>query len=1194
MRLDEMLQRTNRHVAILGAFNLDRNEPKVLRGSASDVLRQLKFSVMSERTLAHMNGEGQFNTYAVASPADLLGVTLGVPPSRGREVDIERMVVLPDGDGVLAQNLANGSNGAGRNIGVKLLAQLLDAADDLRPFEHPAFGIQLTEGIYFAWDSRGLPLELVDAATLRKILYHPAFNLALLDYLRANARRDENGEMKSALVDAARTALGEILLDLSEQAKERLAQAFANEAAAYRTWLVTPPQANNSGNREEAYFAVLEKAEGRGREFQTIRSNHPIPEHSTGGLRENYVWFRKAHDQMADLAQCEPLMAFITRWYLESFSENQDGHALAEAIFEAIYKNNPEAQPSGIPQRVKEEADQAHATALKSLLKTTSEKPQDTVAKDIANSVREEHRNVRRPQAGFERDELIDLMCEELKSLSLKLIPGRETLESSTKKLVKAYRKAELAVERCFRVTRDDNDSERFRTEMEPYFETLGAEVGAEAGAEEGEKAKKILDAVLRKLGEGATPRAVADSLVVALGTAEGEVEAVMIDRFRAKEGKEIDERGDAVRGAYEQLLSHSGRLKVAGSLAPATNPRSSAEDVREAKVIAEMARLLKMKPGFVDVMPADKKEAEVLQEGQTATADAGAPGASKNDSSGKRGAREKPTAPPHADAPANDAGDGTAKAADRPSRAPQPISMALTAEEQAALLAEATCPNDRRPAAAALRRWAEILVDGGDEIIKEKSKIVNDNRVVAQTDTTGKRLAAGIRFLTLGEFFLAAPSANSPIGTPDTSFNAMLALYLMRHAGRAHGPRQRMELLQLWKQRNTDPEDLAARPDEATSDIREVPLWRICPALFDTDELDETQIANKFRETATESIAKFITQVRSQTDRLTKLSGFYSDVEEVKKLLRLLVSAGDCEVTVVNTIAHDYANVAALGAYPPGGPLFNGRIEDVHDTPPGMVFVSGQAFPSGAARDLDILTVPLGLAEGANREEPLRKTRNNAGNDSSWLCVNTHPGVFGVPVLIGAGVQSAELPVIGHDLPRLPELVALLTGGRVERLQPFCEAFGTQIAGGLPFNIGQYNPVIHALRTMLHSPTLHGPIITARVLTALAHQRQFGPFRQDGVRTLANSDNFDPTDTSPGLVQAVYAAIAALAQLQTQLGQKKLGELVFMRFNGAWNAFESRAPGAAGAPEDWIAFAPMPEPDASVAPNEIFNRLMN
>lgn len=328
---------------------------------------------------------------------------------------------------------------------------------------------------------------------------------------------------------------------------------------------------------------------------------------------------------------------------------------------------------------------------------------------------------------------------------------------------------------------------------------------------------------------------------------------------------------------------------------------------------------------------------------------------------------------------------------------------------------------------------------------------------------------------------------------------------------------------------------------------------------------------------------------MRAQTAALSRLSGFYSDVEEVKALLRLLQTAGDCQVTVVNTIASDYAASASWeDAYPAGGPLFNGRKNAIDDTPPGTVFVSAQAFPPGADKNLDILEGPLGLGQGRPPgQEPLRKT-----DGSSWLCTQTHPGVFGVPVLIGRSVQSGALPVVGFDVPGLPELLALLTGARVEGLKAFREPWGRHTLGAnLPFEIGPATSVLKALGKMLEAPAVHGPIITARVLTALAHQRQFGPLDRRS-RSLNGPDNFDPTNTTLSLVRAVDAALAALHPLEFRLDGKKLEDLVFMPKKNEQQQYDwknRRTWGdATGDPDGWIAFDPQPGPTT----NTIFDRL--
>lgn len=1187
MKLDEMLQRTNHHVAILGAFNMDPTQPKVLRGSASEVLDQLKFSLMSERVLRRRNGNIDFYSYAVFSPAELKGLI-----ADGKALDIGKMQVLPDGDGVLARYLADTSQGQESAIGAALLAALLDAADGVRAFDHPAFGVQLTEGLYYAWDSRGLPPEIVDAYTLRNILYHPAFNLALLDFLRAGARQHESGTLLAALLEGARKALTDQVPSVTGQAKERLAEAFANETAAYRDWLVMPAA---SAKTEAAlqHFAVLEERHGHGAEFQAVRSAYPIPEHHQGGLREVYGLFRATHDQVADLAQCEPLMAFISQWYLESFSQNRGGAALAKAIFEAIYKGNDAARPSKIPQRIKREAAAGHARALQALLDHPSNKPQDVMAREIAQAALEAYLKVRRPQAAFERKELIGLMRDELMSLSMKLFPGRDAVEISNLKLVEAFRKAERDVERCFDVEGGSQAAEMLRAKMAPVFATLRTEVADVAGEDEGARAEGILDVVLSAAGETAQPAAIAEELVLALGPAEGVAEAALINSFRETEGGKINEAGNALREAYEQLLSTPAGLKVAGSLGAVDDPDMPAEDAREAKVIAEIARLVLAGSDEVKVKPADDLEAEEM--GATADASAGvdttgiADAGDRDDPDGDATGADNTDDVGQTPLVANDGDQG----ADKPRRSPVPISLPLTAEERAMLFRDAvktTLNEGSRGKAPAVRRWAEALVDARDRVMQAKGEIVSDPRIVSEHDATGKQLAAGSRFLTLGEFFLAASSANAPIGKAHTSFNAMITLYLMRHTGREYG-RGARGLLRDWKQKGADPNDLAAKPDSATSDIRKVPLWQICPASFDTEGLNDRQIAAKFQQVAQQEISGFISEVRAQTAALSRLSGFYRDVEEVKALLRLLNAAGDCQVTVVNTIASDYPATNQAGDYPAGGALFNGRKYAIDDTPPGTVFVSAQAFPPGAARNLDILAAPLGLDSGASGEEPLKETLDSANSASSWLRTNTHPGVFGVPVLIGRGIQSGVLPVVGYDVPGLPALVALLTGRRVEGLKPFREAWGMHTHGlGLPFEISSADSVLKGLGMILRAPGVHGPIITARVLTALAHQRQFGPLDKSS-RTLARPGDFDPTDKAPSLVQAVDAALAALRPLAGYMGGKDLGTLVFMQSNDRWETRRDRQE-ATGEPKDWIAFAPPPKPGASVEPSNIFTRL--
>ena len=1207
MKLDEMVQRANRHVAILGAFNLDPLQPKVLRGPASEVLEKLKFSLMSRRKVWKRDKGVKFYSYDVISPAEL----------KGRIVvdEAEELKVLPDGDGVLARYLAGTGSGAEGAIGASLLATLLDAADDLRAFEHSAFGVQLTEGLYYAWDSRGLSPKIFSGTMLRKILYFPTFNLALLDYLRAGARQHEDGALRAALLEGARKALTDRASTMTGQLKEQLATAFADEAAAYRDWLIAPGEPVAA----RQHFAVLEERVGHGAEYQAVRSAHPIPEHHEGGLREVYGLFRAAHDRVADLAQCEPLMAFVNQWYLESFSEDRNSDALTDAIFEAIYKGNVKARPSKIPESVKRAAEAGHVEALKALLQNPSSKPQDVMAREIAETALEAYKSARRPQAAFEREELIGLMREELLSLSMKLFPGRDAVDRSNRRLVKAFHKAERLVEDCFDVEAGKDAVEELRKKMAPVFATLGEEVGAEAGEEEGAKAEEILTSVIldsvlsapdkdkypadivKELSapdKDKYPAAVAKALVLALGRAEGAAKATLINRFREAEGDTIEKEGNALSEAYEQLLSTPAGLKVAGSLAAVDNPKLSDENAREAKVIVEIGRLVFAEGDEVQVEPADASEADEMGAPATASADVGDDdgGATPNDvrdgdagddAAGEGGGDSDDVRDGDAGDDAGGEGEG---GADGPRGSLAPITVPLTAEEREGLFKDATemTPGKgSRGKAAAVRRLAEALVDARDRVMRAKGEIVTDPRVFDENDAVGKQLAAGSRFVTLGEFFLAAPSANTPIGKADTSFNAMIALYLMRQTGREHGRGARRDVLANWKQHDAAPEDPAARPDPATSDIRKVPLWQICPAIFDAEGLGEEQFAKEFREYAKESISGFISEVRAQTAALSRLSGFYSDVEEVKALLRLLQTAGDCQVTVVNTIASDYAASASWeDAYPPGGPLFNGRNNAIDDTPPGTVFVSAQAFPPDADKNLDILEGPLGLGQGRpGGQEPLLKT-----DGSSWLCAQTHPGVFGVPVFIGRSVQSGALPVVGFDVPGLPELLALLTGAPVEGLKAFRERWGRHTFGvNLPFEIGPATLVLKALGKMLEAPAVHGPIITARVLTALAHQRQFGPLNRRS-RSLNDPAKFEPTEKPLLLVGAVDAALAALHPLESRLGGKKLEDLVFMMSKE--NDWKNRRtwPEGTGEPDGWIAFDPQPGPTT----NTIFDRLMN
>ncbi|MDP5220378.1 hypothetical protein Q5Y75_24630 [Ruegeria sp. 2205SS24-7] len=1189
MKLDEILKRTNRHVAILGAFNLERNQPKVMRGRASEVLEKLSFSLMSNRVQRLRNGNIPFYSYAVTAPAELAGKGLG-------NEAIKTYQVLPDGDGVLSKYLKD-PHRKPSDIGAELLKSLLDAGDALRPYEDPAFGIQLTEGLYYALDSsgvlasRGVSPDIVDAMMLRELLYHPGFNQAFQDFLRASDGQILAAALDTALQEAVYQALGEQPDPLVKKARKRLAEAFAAETAAYRSWL----DSTGGASSDHSHFAVLDSETGHGAEFQAVRTEHPIQEHKSAGLREAYGYFRSAHDQVTDLAQCEPLMAFITQWYLESFSEQVAGKAMADAIFEAIYQGNKEAQPSRIPLRVKRAAAAAHAAAMKTLLEEPSKKPQDVMAREMAEEALEAYLKVRRPISAFERDDLIDLMREELMTLSLKLFPGREKIDATNAKLVDAFYEAERGVEKCFQVAKEKDAEEKLREVMEPVFKTLGEEVTraihdlgeAEVAKDQGTKTAEIFEATLKKVG--AEPKAIAEALNVALGAAEGEAKALVINAFREAEGGAIEEAGEAVRAAYERLLSTSAGMKVAGSLGPVSDPELSANEVREAKVRVEIARLLSAGSDAVQGLPADETEAgelEVMPAGRTteeessveatATASGTDSDGSANEDELEADAADPPTT---SVMPADESSTDKTAHRELSTRAPRPISMALTAEERKGLLEEAAeteLEKSPRGRAAAVRRLAEQLVDARDRVMAEKGRLAREPRLNTAGDPVGKALAAGLRFLRLGENFLTAPMGNSPLGKPDTSFSAMIALHLMKQTGREHGPGQR-DLLTGWKQQAGD--------EPATAAIRKVPLWQICPAIFDADGLDEDQFVEKFRKEAGRALTGFIREVQRQIAELQRLSGFYRDVEEVKDLLNLLAYSGDCEVTVVNTIATEYDEICRNEAYPSGGPLFNGRRDLLDDVPPGMVFVSGQAFAPEAPRDVDVLIGALGLGSDDSGTEPLRATESG-----SYMQTNAHPGTLGIPVVFGRGIESQSLPVVGFDVPGLSELLVLLTGASVGGLPRFREKWGehTRIAG-LP-EIGPDNTVVRALAMMLRSPEVHSPIISAHVLTGLTLQSQFGPLDKQ-TRSLRSTSDFQPAETAPLVVQAVDAALAALDPLAEQLGETDLGELVYMYRDGAWEQIKIRNDGV-GEPGKWIAFAPPPGHGEDAPPNPLFDRL--
>ena len=1115
MTIHNLLESHARHVAIVGAFGCPR-EPKdiVVTGPPEEVRRELRIELVAERRKRGRDGAHSFWTYGIHTPAGLKKKLQSQSNPKNaeyaEELD-EKNIEYIDASGGAFERYLSDPRASASAVGAKIVSDLAEAAQTVFDFWHAAFAAQLTEGLFHAVSANLSAREIVNDELLRRLLHDPVLSTRILGYLRAGER--QTGGFEEGLAQSIETSLKARNADTPGEASAWLAEKITE----YRRWLE-----GRLEGRTPQYLAILDGVGAtddlaqRAKGFAQARREMPIPGHTDGTLRQIYSRFRASYDLLERVAHSEPLMAFAAEWYLCSFVAEgvPTGDSIAGAIFDAIYRNNREAQPSLVPEEVHEKAAKRHRDILEGTSGAGGDDPIAHVRDDVNKDTIEARSEERRTSAGFSRDDLCATLEEQMRRALAAANPGRRGLYQCMDAITRRFYRAERALEsRYERKGAGQPLITQLNGELDPILGVIDDELVADLASlqireEEldlpGDAFKRALKATARGRPTSAK---IMDQALVELGVAEANTTVAVREQFLKTEGERIITESRASRDEYRDLLA--ARDPVAGNLpapAPACVAGSAGVEVAPAQVgdmlaSAHTGRLAHLDDECQQVVRHELEalSSDLLTENELAV------------ESGDKGG--------HA----------------------LVLRRAISPEKGAELVRRAS--TRRAPAKTIVGVLANTMrrrVEGAVRMAVRRSRLVEEvHDGYAGGSRRGREREATGRMLAFGEH-LAALTSNGPLGRADTSFYAKILLHLLSAAHPDHATRG-------WRQRGGD--------DEATKALRAVPLWEIVqPRITRRKGEDAKVFAARFESEARVALAAFVKETQIQTAELLKIGRFQRSAREVTMLLDELAGTPNVRVTIVNMLLSEYTKrVEKEGFWDKeiggkevgeqwGGPLVSGPYTAMGDpiaTPPGIVYVSPEAFePEAEQRSLEGLAQAFGLEEGFGGQGPF--ANSTAGDDStSRLQCGERSTIAGLPIVVGTELKCPQLPVLSLPAatPSPALVIGMLMGIRgLETRAAWQQKIGREgerSARILGYSLSSVSSLYALLRATVEDPEAIAALAAARTVSIAAFVRQLGempPIRKETETFAAKQgEGFRFAHAIPVLrhhLEDIYAAI--------------------------------------------------------------------
>ena len=1145
----DVLEGARRHVVVIGAFSKPKQgkarERSPRATSAKEVLAKLECSLATRRRhKVYDEGDGfwthDVSTWSRIDPSE----------SDGGQATKE----IPAHSEIMRKYFGDPGKAA-HEVGGHVLGELVEACETAMMFSHSHFAKQLVEAVYAMRSAKNAGDEEknpIHDGELKIVLNDVEVSQCMIEYLRASEAH-KVAASKPTLKEALRNAMVGAFEDMGRQRPEAIAKEITADVETLARWLGSE---DGEASLAPAHLRILDgEGEGdlatRAGRFEKICRAHPVPGHEGTTLRKAYATFRDAHDRVERIAQCEPLMTFVSEWYLATFcaDDTVDDGEIARAVFARIYETNRDAQPNALPADVREAATAAHDKIMRAA--TTEERPSavEKIAEELTRAAIERRSAKRSEQVRFTPAELDEKLKEARTEAARQLLPGIEKVNRKIEEIAHRADEAQSALGRAYERTHTSQQPMQILIEeVKPAVDELsrvivGEEPLAQGRAHEpapphdaahgrrGHELETLRERVDKPYGEDATE--LCGILSVGIGKAEGEAKRQLIEGFVVREGEGIVARDAQVLESLREVTRGAREGRVAGAMpAPGATPArrpGALENISQrtlSKLLDTGGEGVVVETVAQDAAERSERWAKALPEWCSEKVavkiapipretDAQDRGKLEGKASGQIGQDTETTERKGRD---GDTAGEEALETQRGKDAEETAGKALVQlkmttelkEDDRKMLAEHLAASDNA-LAGTLRAEVERRTSATRRHHEMTDRIITDARFSDRTNPEGAKMRAAMLQATFSAHLTSIPE-RSPLNDPDTSLHAWLTLLVLAPASEISAEFEKLpergERLAAWRQ---------GHEERGAKAIAAVPLWTMVKGHTEREEGEENPaFVKRSNEAMIERLTQFVGETKDLGETRTDISSFYEEIAELETMLGQL--GEDCEITIINDTVERCTEVELWQAFTARA---KDEKEEHHPAPPSVIYITRQGTSEGPASAREKIARALGLADddsSATRRGPLGRqggqTETNIQNENMSTLVS-------VPLIVSAGETDTQskVPSIGiADLPAalaVPVLTGALREATSNRIAPWNAQIGAQASANLgKRGIHVYPHTRHydVLRRILTEPKAMRAFLHSQVATAACAIMQLGPCKDNDA--LANGRDTSPQET--------------------------------------------------------------------------------
>lgn len=1131
---------SSRHIAIVGKFSLTVGksfETYKLTNAEDGIRRDFPFALKTSATEIKVNANEVYKALAVHVPAAV------VMDENDKEVKTGALPI--SGTALEARFGTDRGDVACVELGGRLFADLKTDLDRLIPFSGPAFDRLLSEAVYFSYNAN--PKRRIHS-DLRNIIYAGEFNRLITTYFRATDQ-----DANRILQKAKEAFPANIYAEANPTANDTQAvcSELVAHIKVLRSWLhqAAPLKAKDSKAKNDRDVApgesVLDVVPGE-TDFSRVLKDARIIDDPNATLRSLYQLYATANDKVTGISRSETLMAFIVRWMFSKLAPavGDDPAKVRDAVFEEMYNRPGKWAPTNLTDKEREDLFTQYKTLLEQ--KHKSQYPEDEgLAAEAAREQFDEaevlYHLLRNPERIFSSKDLLKQIGNIVLELAAAYIPGGKQVAAVRTLAQETFANAARAIDRLFeskegRRVRTKANAPPLQAELGPVFaawdktfsETIPELIGSNVNLRKLGQIKLGLSDVLNSVAPIDDSEELFKTVLTKLNEREAEIVGSTAEFFFDAKTV-IDEAGKILRrGTVEALEAAADQDALVGggdtvglpnpesqdATMPAIIPKGTQISAKELESTANQGALV----GDGDTVGLPKPESQdaivpiIIPEGILVPVEGLETTANQAALAG-RGDTVMPPNPEsrHANAP-KITPEGTLISQTEPSTQAHETaqaSIATSAETET----KAKIENPEEASGKQVQVPAEPASEtAGDNRLGPHGHAADPNRAsedpgirrtddggwMTTTDLTLERLLdlfqpsekERVKSVLVSRWRDAANKADMVSGfrsstaadpsfrgqPPDNDTRAQKRKALMRAKLFAEfllGTRKDQMILNRLDRsimaglsfellRHTDPTDVRL------AELLPAPSVPVAKALIST----------------------VYQAVTSQTDDLKDtLRSYFADVRDVTNLLSSLRQSGaDGWVTFVNATIPERGNVPYETPY---------NFEPIYESankeeipPPGIVYITRQAFPPDGARTL----APISDKLKGDRPAPFWK---NKDTKTTFIDEENPLAQMGWPLYVGRNFVSADLPSLTFDVEKLGTLILHLSGMRQdtdEKLGALADAYHEQTKE----NAGENTRFSQFWLTCLKRGDRLGPVLTSYTVAHAIAVRQIAKLKND------------------------------------------------------------------------------------------------